>query len=109
MNAQGNARTISVVLQVPDTAWKVTITEVRRVGDELWVVAQLTRAQGMLGAQMITEAADTVTVTAPAGPVKYFVLGKTWRWNNDEPYTFAASAAEIPAAFAAAPKLYPAS
>ncbi len=92
--AGNNIQEISVILTVPDTAWSISIDEVFRVKDELWVIAILQRLP-LMAAQVISSAADRVKIDAPALPVKHFILGKTWQWQNEETYTFLKNRDEI--------------
>lgn len=80
-------REIQISLQAPDAGWSVQIEEVYLMDQEIWVLAQLHRQEGM-AAQMITTVSDSVIVEAPNWPVKVFILGKTWGWENEEPYEF---------------------
>ncbi|MBN1675623.1 MAG: hypothetical protein JXR37_31565 [Kiritimatiellae bacterium] len=79
---------LTVELKVPDSAWTVEIKEVFRVGDELWVISKVERDARAVGAAVITTISSTLNVRASGLPVKHFVLGKTWSWENAEPYTF---------------------
>ncbi|UCF37052.1 MAG: hypothetical protein JSU96_20020 [Acidobacteriota bacterium] len=79
---------IKVTLEVPDTAWSVTIQEVRVVGEELWVISKLERPSDLMGAQVISQVTDSVTIKAPRLPVKHLILGKTWNWENDPSLEF---------------------
>ena len=79
---------ISVKLAVPDSAWTLSIDEIHTVKEELWVVSSVSRDPDLMGAQVISMTQDTVKISAPVLPVKYFVIGKTWNWENEEPYTF---------------------
>lgn len=88
-------RDVSVKITVPDMGWKISIEEVYRVGDEILVIAALSRKPGM-AAQMITAISDTVTLAAdPSLPVQSFVTGKTWNWDGDESCVFINSKNEI--------------
>jgi hypothetical protein len=80
-------REITVSLTVPDAAWRISIEAVYRSGQELWVVSRVRRTPGM-AAQVISSVSDRVTLDVPDLPVKHFVLGKTWRWENKETVTF---------------------
>lgn len=103
--AEDNIMEITVILTVPDAAWAISIDEVFRVKDELWVIAVLQRMP-LMAAQVISTATDTVKIAAPALPVKYFVLGKTWQWQNEEAYTFLKNRDEIAEQLKTAPLLY---
>ena len=86
---------ITVTLTVPDTSWNISINEVYRVESELWVISTVFHEPDMMGAQVISAISDSVTVNAPDLPVKIFIIGKTWNWENDEPYTFISNLREI--------------
>lgn len=92
---QNENQTIEVKLMAPDTTWMLAIDEVYQVGQELWVIAGVKQAGQAFGLTMITTLEDQITVKAPALPIKYFILGKTWGWANEEPYTFIKSRADI--------------
>ena len=85
---------ISVKVTVPDLGWIINIDEVYKVEGELWVISVLHRPPGMFG-QQITTKSDTVKVPCSSLPVKHFVLGKTWGWQNKEPYVFLNNRDEI--------------
>lgn len=85
---QAAEREIQIEITVPDTTWAVGIDQVVQVDQEIWVVATLRQDPGMMGAMVISTVKDSVKVEVEDLPVKYFVLGKTWNWENEEPYTF---------------------
>ena len=85
---------ISVKLTVPDLGWIINIEEAYKIEGELWVISALHRSPGMFG-QQITTKSDTVKVPYSSLSVKHFVLGKTWGWQNEEPYVFLNSRDEI--------------
>jgi len=86
---------IAIELTVPDSAWIITIDEVHRVKNELWVVSTVSRDPNMMGAQVISTVRASVKLAAPDLPVKHFVIGKTWGWKNNEPYTFLKNTKDI--------------
>ena len=86
---------ITVALTVPDTSWNISINEVYKVDSGLWVISTVFHKPGMIGAQVISTVSDSVTIKAPDLPVKIFIIGKTWNWENDEPYTFISNLREI--------------
>ena len=96
---------IIVKLTVPDRAWKISIEEVYRVKDEIWVISLLERSP-MMAAQVISTVTDKVSLTAPDLPEKHFILGKTWNWENKEPYTFLKDRKEIETQLKTASLLY---
>ena len=98
-------RDIWIDVTVPDAGWEVNIEKVYRTGSGLCVVSRLTSGD-QPSAMVISTASDTVKVQAPPLPVKHFVLGKTWSWENDEPYVFLESEQELPAELQSADRLY---
>jgi zinc protease len=99
-------RDITVRLTVPDTGWSIVIQEIYQTNGELAVISQLSRSKGM-AAQMITTVSDTARVNAPDLPVKHYVVGKTWGWQNAEPYIFIKSVDELDADVLQGMRLYP--
>jgi len=89
-----SARNIEVKMQVPDMGWKIRINEIHQKGGELWVISSLRRHAGMAG-QAISTVSDKIHMDLPDIPIKHFILGKTWNWENREPYTFIKSMDEI--------------
>ena len=89
-----SARDIEVKMQVPDMGWKIRINEIHRKGEELWVISSLRRHPGMAG-QAISTVSDKIHMNLPDISVKHFILGKTWNWENREPYTFIKGMDEI--------------
>jgi len=79
---------ITVRLTVPDVAWAIAIDEVHRVGNELWIISTVSRKPDLMGAQVISTVQASLKLVAPDLPMRYFVIGKTWNWKNEEPYTF---------------------
>ena len=99
-------RDIGVTLKVPDTAWRIDIKEVYQIDDALIVISELSRPAGH-GGQMITTVVDTVRIAAPDLPVKHYVVGKTWNWENSEPYKFVPSRNALDADLLRGKRLYP--
>jgi hypothetical protein len=88
-------KNIVVSVTVPDTTWTVTIDAVYRMGDELWVISTVSNDPDVMGAQVISTVQDSLHLTVPDSPVKHFIIGKTWHWKNEEPYTFIEDLKEI--------------
>jgi len=88
MVVDAGERVIEVRLSVPDSAWEITIDSICQVKEEIWVVSTVSRAPGLMGAQVISKKKTSVTINAGDLPVKCFVIGKTWGWENKEGYTF---------------------
>ncbi|OEU65267.1 MAG: hypothetical protein BA863_08455 [Desulfovibrio sp. S3730MH75] len=101
-----NRKEIIVELQVPDTTWTVQIKEVCEVGNELWVVSHLSQGSNMIGAQVLSTVKDSIELVAPDLPVKQFVTGKTWNWDNGENYVFIPSIKDIEQKLAAGRIIY---
>jgi zinc protease len=89
-------RDVVVRMAAPDTGWAIKIREIYQVNEEIWVISSLNRRQGM-AAQSITNVSDAISMSLPEMPVKHFVLGKTWKWRNNEPYTILKGLDEIKA------------
>ena len=105
--AAAEAREIKVELTVPDAAWSVDIEAIHRVQDELWVVAAVSRDRDRMGAQVISTVESSVDVALPDLPVRYFIVGKTWAWDNAEPYTFLPDRGSLDEAFDRGERLFP--
>jgi len=86
---------ITVTLTVPDAAWTIAIDEVHEVKDEIWIISTVSRDPDVMGAQVISIVKASVKLAAPDLPVKHFVIGKTWDWKNEEPYTFIKNLKEL--------------
>jgi hypothetical protein len=76
------------------------------VDKEIWVISKLKRSP-KIAAQVITKVKDSLNLQAPNLPIKHFILGKTWRWKNKEPYTFIKNKKEILNKIKNARKLFP--
>lgn len=72
-------RTFRIELSAPSPAWSVKINSIYVVGEMIWVLADLTKADGM-AAQVITEISDSVTVEAPEIAPVYYLIGETGGW-----------------------------
>ena len=88
---------ITIALTVPDSAWTISIDEIYEVSGELWVVSIVSRDPNTIGLQVISTLKQSETIVAPDLPVKHFVIGKTWQWENKEPYTFLKNKSQIEA------------
>ncbi|WFB35412.1 hypothetical protein P3T73_14730 [Kiritimatiellota bacterium B12222] len=92
---QAEEQKLSVKMMVPDATWRLSIDEVVQVEEALWVVASLSQVDGMMGIQVISTVEAEQLIEASDLPVKIFVVGKTWAWKNEEPYTFLETRASI--------------
>lgn len=78
--------TVELRVLTPDAGWEIRVREVRETPDAVWVWADLERGDGPAAQQLTTV---STRVDLPAGKERrVFVTGKTWAWENDEPYTF---------------------
>jgi len=98
---------ISVKLTVPDTTWTIAISEVHKVGNELWVISTVSQTPNIMGAQVICTVQASLKLAAPDLPVKMFIIGKTWNWENSEPYTFINDLKERDKELKSGKRLYP--
>ena len=98
-------RTITVSLLSPSSGWSISIDEVYKVDKELWVIASLSNHPGP-GLQVITTVQDSIEITAEDLPLKHFVLGKTWNWENKEDMTFIKDRKDIADDLAKGKRLY---
>ena len=98
---------ITVRLTVPDAAWAIAIDQVHRVGSEIWIIATVSRNPDLMGAQVISTVQASLKLAAPDLPLRYFVIGKTWNWKNEEPYTFIQNLKQIEKALNSGTLLYP--
>lgn len=99
---------ITVLLTVPDSAWKIAIDAVYQLRGEIWVVSIVSRDPNAIGLQVISTVRDSVEVDVGGNLlVKHFVLGKTWNWDNKEGYTFLKSRREIEKDLESGKHLYP--
>jgi heat shock protein HslJ len=106
-NEGADDKEITVKLTVPDLTWTVSIDEIRKVDDELWVISSVSQNPDIMGAQVISTVQASVKVTVPDLPVKYFITGKTWGWENPEPYTFITDLKQIENDITSGESLYP--
>ena len=93
--------TVSVQLGVPDGGWKIRIVQVYQTSTHLLAVSKLERSPG-LAIQVISQAKDSVKLSAPKLPVRHYILGKTWNWPNKEPFTFFSDPKELSKSIAGA-------
>jgi hypothetical protein len=59
-----------------------------------------------MGAQVISTVQASLKLAAPDLPLRYFVVGKTWNWKNEEPYTFIENLKQIEKALKSGKLLY---
>ena len=75
---------LQVTVTVPDSAWKLAIEGVYQTDKEVIVISKVSRAGDAIGLQVITTLSQKVLVAVPDLPVKRYVLGKTWGWENQD-------------------------
>ena len=86
-------RKIEVAFAVPNPSYTVWITDIRKVGDEVWVrgeVAQFRGEPDRVWPAVISEVKAGLSIRLPDLPLKYIITGKSWNWANKENYTFVA-------------------
>jgi hypothetical protein len=106
-NAWGaDKKEITVKLTVPDAAWAIAIDEVHRVGNELWIISTVSRKPDLMGAQVISTVQASLKLAVPDLPMRYFIVGKTWNWKNEEPYAFIENLEQIEKALKSGKLLY---
>lgn len=104
--ATADEKEIKVELTVPDSAWSLSIEEVYEVGKEIWVISRVSRASDAFGLQVISTLSDSVKLDVAEAPKKHFIVGKTWGWKNEEPYTFLKDRKEIEKELKSGKQLY---
>ncbi len=102
----GEERRLAVELTVPDSAWTIAIEGVYRADEAIWVVSRVSQDSDILGAQVISTVRDAVTVVAPDLPVRHVVIGRTWHWDNEEPYRFVDDRRDVAEILETAESLY---
>jgi len=100
-------REIHMDLTVPDPSWSLRIHEAYKVGDELWVIAVVSQNPDVMAAQVLTTVHASAEVPPPELPAKYFVLGKTWKWENPESYLFIDDTSTIKKQLRSGRRFYP--
>jgi len=103
------ARDIEVRVSVPTSGWSVQIMEMREVDGELWTVSRLiSPPPGAFTLQVISEVAQTISGSWPDLPVRHFVMGRTWKWEDAEQsdYTFIDAWEDLPEAYEGGRVLY---
>lgn len=90
----GEVIEVRVSLDVPDAAWRIHIEEVLLAEGEVRVVSRLERPP-LMAAQVISTVSDSVEVGVPKLPIKHFILGKAWGWDNDPALVFIREDSEL--------------
>lgn len=75
-NVEVTERTYEIKLQAPTPAWSVKIESVYVVGEEIWVICDLSENKEGMVAQVITEISDSVTLKLPDISPTYYVIGQ---------------------------------
>ncbi len=84
-------RNVEVAFTVPNPSYAVWITEIRKVGDEVWVRGEVTQRRGdpdRVWPAVISKVKASFSIRLPDLPLKYIITGKSWNWANEENYTF---------------------
>lgn len=89
-------RTITMEVDVPNAGYQLQITEVRAASDNLWVIANLTRAADQASAQVMTRVSDQVIVNAPEDlDVRKVIVGERPDGVYNQQYRFVDSRAAL--------------
>jgi hypothetical protein len=106
--APGVSAALVLAVAAPDAGWRLSIERILESKGEVWILARLWREPGP-AAQVIQPARAVVPITLPADrPRRVFVTGKTWSWENQEPYEFVPSLEPVLQRAGAGRVLYPA-
>lgn len=99
---------VEVAVTVPDSAWKLEILEVHASDQEIIVVSQVSRAQDAFGLQAITTLKKKLEIHVPDLPVKHYVMGKAWGWENqDKGVVYIKDRSELEGRLKKSKQLYP--
>lgn len=77
---------ITTRVTVPDTTWKIRTEEIYETANETIVVARVYQQEDVTGLMVINQIQDSVFVdiSNPDLEKTYFIIGKTWPWENPE-------------------------
>lgn len=78
---------IEVAVKVPATNYKIQIEEVRKVGEELWVLSRVFFDEE-IGGDLVIEVKDKIFVRPVGFPVKHFVMGSEWSRTDPKTETY---------------------
>lgn len=84
-----------IAVLTPDAHWRLRVTQVLQSEKGYLVEATLHRDDGP-ATQALHPAVAALPRFLRGHPVTVYIVGKTWRWKNTEPYAFVATAADIP-------------
>lgn len=99
---------VEVAVTVPDSAWKLEILEVHASDREIIVVSQVSRAEDAIGLQAITTLKKKLEIHVPNLPVKHYVMGKAWGWENqDKGVVYIKDRSELEGRLKKSKQLYP--
>lgn len=85
---------VEIAIDAPATNYRIAVREIRKVGEELWVLSEVSMA-GDIGGAAITTVRDAAMVKKTGLPQKHFVIGKTWGWAEPKTVTYLAAGAEM--------------
>jgi hypothetical protein len=72
---------VKIAINAPATNYAIKIVEIRKVGGELWVLSKVEK-KGDFGGGAITKVSDQVEIPKQGLPLKHFVAGKSWGWED---------------------------
>ncbi|MBT8142241.1 MAG: hypothetical protein HKN88_00075 [Gammaproteobacteria bacterium] len=67
---------------VPDPAWTLTVESVLETDQHIAIVAMLDRPKDVMAPQVISEIITKVAFPLHNKPVKVYIKGKQWGWEN---------------------------
>ncbi len=106
VDASAKQLPISITMRVPDPNWRLRIEEAYDLGPEIFVIVRLTRQVGN-AVQMVTQVSDEINVATNTKPIHYYVIGKSWQWNNsNRDFVSIQTRAELSEKIAASKLLY---
>ena len=87
-SAKAEDLSIEVEIAAPGTNYAIEIQDVRRVGDELWVLSKV-RITTAIGDPLPIFVRDKVEISIAGSPkVKHFITGKNWNWADPKTVTY---------------------
>jgi len=82
-----------LILTVPDSLWSLAVADVQESNEHIAVLYRLEKSPGM-GMMAISQVSAKAGFKAADKPIKHYVIGKTWNWENTENCQFLNSEAE---------------
>jgi len=100
-------RKLALSFEVSTAGYQFTLQEIRRVGDELWVVCELIRPTGIVAEVISTVSIEREVALPEALPIKYVVIGAKPLELDPTKYAYYPERKAIADELKAAQQLYP--